>query len=269
MLADYHTHCWCSSDSRTPPEDQARAALDRGLEALCLTDHVDLFDREGRPTPASRDWSRVRETHRQLNRDFGDRLQLPLGVELGEASADFPRADRYLDDIPEMDFIIASQHNVSPRFGGRDLICCDLREMDLEGVLADYFEALLAIARWGRFSVLGHLTLPDRYAQRRCGLPPLDFAPHADRIDAILRCLAETGRGLECNTSRGRGPLLPEAPILRRYRELGGEIITIGSDAHSPESVGAGVRETQELLRDLGFRYICTFRALEPVFHRL
>ena len=49
MLADYHTHCWCSSDSRTPPEDQARAALDRGLEALCLTDHVDLFDREGRP----------------------------------------------------------------------------------------------------------------------------------------------------------------------------------------------------------------------------
>ena len=269
MLADYHTHCRCSEDSSAAPEDMAAAALGMGLEELCLTDHVDLMDLRGLPTSGEYDWTPIRETHRALTEAFGSRLGLPMGVELGEAALDFARADRYLDGAPDLDFIIASHHQASPRCGGGDLICQDFRQVDFGVLLEDYFAALLATVRWGRFSVLGHLTLPDRYAQRKFGLPPLDFSPFADQIDQILRLLAETGRGLECNTSRGHGPLLPEAPILRRYRELGGEIITLGSDAHAPDSVGAGIREGRELLRTLGFRYLAAFRAGTPIFHRL
>ena len=135
-------------------------------------------------------------------------------------------------------------------------------------MLEDYFDDLLAVAKWGRFSVIGHLTLPVRYMLRR-GLPQPDLAACGDRIDGVLRCLAETGRGLECNTSKGGSPRLPEGDILRRYRELGGEIITLGSDAHTPECVGAGIREAQELLRECGFRYVCTFRERKPIFHKL
>jgi histidinol phosphatase-like PHP family hydrolase len=92
---------------------------------------------------------------------------------------------------------------------------------------------------------------------------------YGDRIDAVLRRLVEKGLGLECNTAKGGSPRLPEGDILRRYRELGGEIITLGSDAHTPDAVGAGIRETQELLRECGFRYVCAFREKKPVFHNL
>ena len=269
MFADYHTHCWCSGDSDTPPEHQVRAALKQGLDALCLTDHVDLLNREGVPAPEAHDWSQIRSTHRSMNEAFGGQIQLPMGVELGEAASDFAKADRYLDDAPELDFIIASQHNLSPRFDSQDLICCDFRHLDLDGMLTDYFEDLLSTARWGRFSVLGHLTLPDRYAQRKFGMAPLDLEPYGDQIDSIFRCLVEKGCGLECNTSRGQGPLLPGRTLLGRYRELGGEIITVGSDAHTPEYVGAGVRDTYALLKALGFRYVCTFQSQKPVFHKL
>ena len=135
-------------------------------------------------------------------------------------------------------------------------------------VLADYFDDLLTVAKWGRFSVIGHLTLPIRY-MLRSGLPKPDLSPYRDRIDALLICLAEKGCGLECNTSKGTGLWLPDGDILRRYRELGGEIITLGSDAHTPEAVGGGIREAQELLRECGFRYVCTFRERKPVFHKL
>ena len=105
--------------------------------------------------------------------------------------------------------------------------------------------------------------------QKKFHLPPLDVKRYWDQIEAILKCVVESGRGIECNTSRGQGPWLPGRDILRRYRELGGEIITLGSDAHTPEFVGEGIREGQELLRECGFRYICTFRELKPIFHKL
>ena len=270
MLADCHTHCRCSVDSETPPEAMAQAALARGLEVLCLTDHVELQDDWGVPAPAMFDWGPIREAHEALVRDFGGQLELPLGAELGGAALDWAKADRWLDAMPDMDFVITSVHRVSDRFGGVDQCVTDAFTPEkLPDLLEDYFGELLATVRWGRFSALGHLTLPDRYAQRRSGLPPVDFGPYLEHIDQILHLLIETGRGLELNTDRGSPPIMPQKDILARYRALGGEIITLGSDAHTPEFVGAGIAEGQALLRELGFRYVCTFRAMEPVFHKL
>lgn len=268
MLADYHVHCSCSSDSKAPPEAQVCAALEAGLDELCLTDHAETADRAGVQGPSAYDWTEIRQTNRELKEKFGHRLALPLGVELGMAHLDFAMADRWLDAAPELDFVIASQHHVSPRCSGIHQVRYTFPPEQLNTMLADYFDDLLAVAKWGRFSVMGHLTLPVRYMLRR-GLPMPDLTPYRDRIDAVLRCLAETGRGLECNTAKGGQPRLPEGDILRRYRELGGEIITLGSDAHTPEAVGAGIREAQALLRECGFRYVCTFRARKPVFHKL
>ena len=268
MLADYHTHCSCSPDSDTLPELQVQAALACGLDALCLTDHVDTADRAGIAGPEVYDWTEIRRVHQELCEKFGHRLELPLGAELGVAHLDLDMADRYLDAAPELDFVIASQHHVSARCGGIDLWDYAFPAEEIDTMLEDYFEDLLKIARWGRFSVLGHLTLPVRYMMRN-GLPAPDWIRYQDRIDAVLRCLAESGLGMECNTARGGSPRMPEGDILRRYRELGGEIITLGSDAHTPEFVGAGIREAQELLRCCGVRYICTFREKKPVFHQL
>lgn len=268
MLADYHVHCSCSSDSDTPPEEQVRAALECGLDALCLTDHVDTANRAGVVGPFVYDWMEIRRVNKELREKFGHRLALPLGAELGMAHLDLDMANRYLDAVPEIDFIIASQHHVSARCGGIDLWDYSFPLGHLETMLEDYFDDLLTVAKWGRFSVLGHMTLPVRYMLRR-GLPHPDLTAYGDRIDAVLRCLAESGLGLECNTSKGSGLRLPDGDILRRYRELGGEIITLGSDTHRPESIGKGIREGQELLRACGFARFCTFEEQRPVWHRL
>lgn len=268
MLADYHVHCSCSADSDTPPEAQVRAALDCGLEELCLTDHVDMANRAGVVGPAVFDWSDFRRVNLELREKYGHRLALPIGAELGIAHMDLEMANRYLDGIPEIDFLIASQHHVSARCGGIDLWDYTFPPEQAEMVLADYFDDLLTVAKWGRFSVIGHLTLPIRY-MLRSGLPKPDLSPYRDRIDALLRCLAEKGCGLECNTSKGTGPWLPDGDILRRYRELGGEIITLGSDAHSLRHIGCAIPENQALLKECGFKRFCTFEKMQPVWHEL
>ena len=268
MLADYHTHFNCSEDSDTLPELQVKAALDCGLDALCLTDHVDTANRAGVAGPEVYDWTEIRRVHKELCEKFGHRLELPLGAELGMAHLDLAMADRYLDAAPELDFVIASQHHVSARCGGIDLWDYTFPAEEIDTMLEDYFEDLLKIARWGRFSVLGHLTLPVRYMLRN-GLPAPDWTRCQDRIDAVLRCLAESGLGMECNTARGGSPRMPEGDILRRYRELGGEIITLGSDVHGPAHIGCGIRENQLLLKECGFKRFCTFEKMEPIWHEL
>ena len=268
MLADCHVHCHCSADSDTPPEAQVLSALEHGLDVLCLTDHVDMADRAGTIGPSVYDWTEIRRVNAELRKRFEGQIELPMGAELGMAHLDLDMANRYVDGIPELDFLIASQHHVSCRCGGIDLWGYGFPVEQMDTMLKDYFDDLLTVAKWGRFSVLGHMTLPVRYMLQR-GLPMPDLTPYRDRTDAVLKCLSESGLGLECNTVRGGSLRLPEGDILRRYRELGGEIITLGSDAHSPEFVGAGIREAQELLRQCGFRYVCTFRERKPVFHKL
>ena len=134
-------------------------------------------------------------------------------------------------------------------------------------VIDDYLDDVLALSRWGKVSVLGHLTLPLRYIRSNAGVT-MDFSAHLDRVEEIFRCIIPKGIGIECNTNRGDIPL-PDADLLRLYRRLGGEIITIGSDAHSPEYVGCRAAETQQLLRECGFRFFTTFAKGEPAFRPL
>lgn len=134
-------------------------------------------------------------------------------------------------------------------------------------VIEDYLDSVLAIARWGRFSVLGHLTLPLRYLKEHLNMD-LTFDPWRDRVQEIFSTIIPKGVGIECNTNRGNRPL-PDADLLRLYREMGGEIITLGSDAHETKDVGCVIRERQQLLRDCGFRYFTTFTGGKPEFKKL
>ena len=127
--------------------------------------------------------------------------------------------------------------------------------------------SVLELARWGQFQVLGHLTLPLRYINEHHG-EHMTFRRHMDRVEEVLRTVIPKGVGIECNTNRGNEPL-PGEEILRLYRSLGGEIITLGSDAHRPEDVGCFIRQRQELLRTCGFRYFTTFERGRPLFQAL
>ena len=120
---------------------------------------------------------------------------------------------------------------------------------------------------WGKFDSLGHLTYPLRYIEGDHGIP-VDLTRHREAIDAIFRELIAAGKALEVNTSGYRqkiGRPLPDLPLVRRYRELGGELITLGSDAHSTQDLGKGIEAGMEMLREAGFRYFAVYEQHKPI----
>lgn len=266
-LSDYHTHCALSFDSETPAEDMVRAGIAAGMQEICLTDHVDLFE-TGSTERWTHDFSDREAVFARAERAAAGRLIVRRGIELGEAARDPAYADELLARLPGLDFIIGSQHQLSEKYGYTDLYFMPGgTEEEARAQIADYLPLMLETAKLGKFSVLGHLTLPLRYMNENHGLH-MSFDGFEDEMAQILRTVIEGGRGIECNVNRGHTPL-PDKKWLKLYRELGGEIVTIGTDAHTPEYVGGYVRETQELLRDCGFGYVCTFEKMKPVFHKI
>ena len=173
-----------------------------------------------------------------------------------------------LAKAPELDFTIGSIHTLSEGQGGRDLYFLSPKdEGETRACLADYLGQVRKLAEWGRFQVLGHLTLPLRYLNEGRGLHA-SFDGFEAEMEDIFRTIIPKGIGIELNTNRGNTPL-PDGKWLRMYRELGGEIVTLGTDAHSPGAVGCAVREGQALLRACGFTRFCTFRRGTPVWHEL
>ena len=267
-LADYHTHSATSPDGQLTVSELAEAAVRAGLDEICVTDHVDtVLWGDHRPREHF-DWSRLLRELPEARKTYAGQLVIRLGAELGEAPMGFDRAEKLLGEAPKLDFVIGSVHMAGEKFKHFDLYYIEKNsETYYHRVIDSYLEDVLRLARWGRFSVLGHLTLPLRYMNENLG-EQMTFDGHYDQCREIFRALIESGCGIECNTNRGNVPL-PDAPLLKLYRETGGEIITIGSDAHSAEYVGCCVRETQALLRTCGFRYFCTFEGGKPTFRKL
>ena len=245
------------------------AAVDAGLDELCLTDHVDTVYWGPEQKPRwDFDWDAVRRQFRQAQEQWGHRITLRLGAELGEAAMSFQRAEHLMQNAPPLDFVIGSVHMAGKKFHHKDLYYIEKAdEAYYDSIIDSYLEDVLALARWGKFQVLGHLTLPLRYINENYG-EHMTFAHHMDQVEEIFRTIIPKGLGIECNTNRGNEPL-PGADILRLYRRLGGEIITLGSDAHRPEDVGCFIRQRQELLRECGFRYFTTFTGGKPEFKEL
>ena len=230
-LSDYHTHCSLSFDSKTPVEDMVRAGIAQGLQEMCLTDHVDLF----RPRETARwehDFSNREETFARADQAADGKIIVRRGIELGEAMRDFAYADELLLRLPELDFVIGSQHQLSEKYDWNDLYFMpEATEQEAREQIADYLTLVLETAKWGKFSVLGHLTLPLRYMNENHGMH-MSFDGFEDEVAQVFRALIENGCGIECNVNRGNTPL-PDADILKLYRSLGGEIINISATSKS------------------------------------
>lgn len=251
------------------PTWPARAS-NGGLSEICFTDHVEpIVWGTSTPRAGEYDWAALRAQYDEAVRLYGDRITLRLGMELGEAYLDFPIADHLADTAPGLDFVIGSVHMFRDEDGCTDLFYVDSDRDDAyyHHVIDAYLTEMLSLAKWGRFSVLGHLTLPVRCINEIRG-KDIPFRPHMAQVEEILRILIEKGVGIECNTNRGHTPL-PDAEILTLYRRLGGEIITLGSDAHTADYLGCAIAERQELLRSCGFRYFTTFQKGKPDFRPL
>lgn len=267
-LADYHVHSRISPDAGHSMAEMAEAAVRAGLNELCFTDHVEPVAWNGRDPILSYDWAALEREFQEAQAAAGNRIRLRLGIELGEAVMDLPRTAALMAQAPELDFIIGSTHILSERFDKTDMYFFHPRnESEAMEEIADYLGLVKRTAEWGQFSVLGHLTLPLRYLNEEQGFH-MSFDPFESQVKDILRTLIAKGRGIEVNTNRGNTPL-PDRKWLKMYRDLGGEIVTLGTDAHTPEFVGCAIRERQQLLRECGFTRFCTFEKQEPVWHNL
>lgn len=267
-LADYHTHSRISPDAGASMTAMAEAALAAGMNELCFTDHVDPLVWGGTDLGPAYDWAALAAEFAAARAAVGDRLTLRLGIELGDAPWSFAHTAELLSGAPELDFIIGSIHRLSMAFGGTDLYYFDPGdERAARRGIGDYLEQLQKLAAWDGYDVLGHLTLPLRYFNENLGFR-LTFAGFETEVEDILRTLIQGGRGIELNVNRGNTPL-PDAEFLRMYRRLGGERITLGTDAHDPGYAGGFIREGQRLLRECGFTRFCTFERRAPVWHEL
>ncbi len=267
-LADYHLHSRISPDANRSMTDVARAAVAAGFDELCFTDHVQPVMVGTNYRIPSYDWGALLAEFYEAQRAMGGQITLRLGIELGDAEMDLPHTEKILSDMPPLDFIIGSVHMLPEDWGCTNLYIFDPAddESAYEGIAA-YLREVKALAEWGKFSVLGHLTLPLRYLNEYHGFH-LTFDRFEEEVREILQILIDRGLGIELNTNRGRSPL-PDEKWLKLYRSLGGEIITLGSDSHQAEMAECRIPENQALLKACGFTRFCTFREMKPVWHDL
>jgi histidinol-phosphatase (PHP family) len=271
LLADYHIHSTASSDAMDTMTDMARAARDRGITQLCFTDHCDLDHyNTGKPDPHCFDyWPEALRQYEEARTALPD-MDIRLGMELGEANHDPEQAAR-LAALPELDFVLGSLHNLRDKL---DFYHYPYEsEAHCHQLLSEYLDELMEIAAMPCFDVMAHIGYTRRYMLGSGFSARLELETYGERLRTLLRRLIERGHGIELNCSGMRHPgihgPIPEVEILRLYRELGGEIITVGTDAHLVHDAGLYLQVGYDILRELGFRYFTTYRQRKPEFNKL
>lgn len=262
VMIDYHTHSRLSPDSDALLSDSAEAAVQAGLSELCITDHYDLVDFEGQPTKNPYDWASAVGQYEEVAERYRGRLALKLGIEFGSATFDEAQAQRTVDE-PKLDFVIGSLHNLTAQAGGSDFYFVAYQSPEIcYQALDDYFTHMLRLAPLPWYDALGHLIYPLRYMNMRDG-QTVTLDRYMDQILEILKIVAQTGHSIEVNTYTGR-TVEDWKPVLELYRAVGGELLTVGSDAHIAAAVGNGVPEAYELIAGMGFRYVTTYEKRKP-----
>lgn len=263
MYADFHTHTEFSGDSEAPVRAQIERAIALGMKEFCITDHHDYDAGEGGDIFLL-DLAAYFPALQKLRAEYADRIRINIGIELGLQCHIKPYLEELEPTLP-VDFIIGSSHFID----GKDPYYPSFFEGRTEKeAYVRYFEASLNRVRsLSCYDVFGHLDYVVRYGPNKNKY--YTFSEYQEYIDPILRTLIEKGKGLECNTSGlkyGLGHPNPTEPILRRYRELGGEILTLGSDAHAPEHIAYAFPTLGPLLRSCGYRYYTVFHNRKPTF---
>lgn len=270
IKADYHLHSSFSGDSDTPMEEMILKGISLGMSTLCFTEHMDMDFPYAKPEEDGmfelNTDSYLYELIR-LKEKYADRIRILFGVELGIQPHLRKELAVYAKSY-DFDFIIASSHLCN----GKDPYYPSFYEgrSDAEAY-AEYFSSILdCLDTFHNFDVYGHLDYVVRYGKAKDA--NYSYEKYQALLDKILMTLLEKEKGIEVNTGAvgyGLKELNPCTDILKRYRELGGEVVTIGSDAHSPEDIGRAFDRACHILRDCGFRYYTTFEKRVPEFHKL
>ncbi len=259
IICDTHTHTHFSEDSTALPEAMVQRAIDLGLSTLCFTEHMDLdFPDEGL---FQVDLPAYHAEYQRLRKRYSDKIDLLFGLELG-MQPHLPAAYKKMASEWPFDFLIASQHLVNGEDPYEQHVWKDVDETE---IIRQYFRELYSnLQSMTDFDTCAHLDYVVRYAPKQRG--HYDYTVYADLIEPILLHLIREGKCLEVNAAGlkyGLGAPNPTPTILRRYYDLGGQLITIGSDAHEPAHLAYDFATVEQILRKIGFTEYAIFRHRE------
>lgn len=268
ILWDCHMHSSFSTDSDTPTEDMIQRSIALGLKGICFTEHLDP---DYPPTPDNLEFSLDIPAYygrlMDLKEAYKDLLAIRFGIEIGLQLHLGTYFHNLLKEYP-FDFVIGSSHLVH----GADPYYPEFFQgRDEKQAYREYFESILEnLSAFDEMDTYGHLDYIVRYGPNQNRF--YSYEKYQDILEAILKKLIEKNVGLEVNTGGyhyGLGEPNPCTAIIRRYKELGGEIITIGADAHSPEKIGYDFDRAAQVLRECGFEYYTIFKGRKPEFIKL
>lgn len=266
MISDYHLHSCFSSDSDESITNILDSAIAKGMDSICLTDHMDYdFPITEPGCTFSLDIPGYTKELERFRDIYHEKIKLNIGMELG-LQPHISSQNHHLVNSYPFDFVIASTHVVN----GADPYHKEYwKNNSIKDSLTVYFNDILTcISNFDDFDVYGHLDYIIRYIPNKSFT--FCYDDYSDTIDLILKKLIAMGKGIEINTGGykyGLNSPNPSITIAKRYRELGGEIITIGSDAHTADYVGYCFENIPNFLKEAGFNYYNTFENRIPIKH--
>lgn len=260
MKTDLHLHSNYSSDSRITPEEVIDQAIIKKIEVIAITDHADFAAGDSRFEPTAY------LKHLRTLSDRQTAITVLCGVELGIQAEHARQCNNFLNG-QNFDFIIGSMHRSNERdfYNGEFFT-----EKTAEQCWETYFrETLRAVKACSNFDVMGHVDIIRRYNITRNTLPPAAVLP---LVDELFLWLIDNGKGIELNTSGlryGLDSVHPTKPMLQRYKDLGGKIVTIGSDSHRIENIGENFSLAIDMLKSCGFTHHAWFKNRQVQFAEL
>lgn len=267
MYYDYHMHSSFSEDSKTPMDDMIKKSIELDLKEICFTEHIDYsVIKEGKERDISIDYKDYFSQLNYFNELYKSDITIKKGIEIGLQDQVL---DRCLEAVTnnDFDFVIASIHTIDKYELIGKKFYKDKTQFE---AYRQYYQILYdMIKKFKSYSVLGHVDIVKRYGDLN---NIIDDRIFSDEIDEILKTAIYDGKGIEINTScfRYKLPdLTPSSYILKRYKDLGGEIITTGSDSHNTSQIAHEFKMVYSILKDMGYKYICKFDKMKPDFIKL
>ncbi len=268
ITADCHLHTSFSGDSVAPMESMIQSALARGLKTMCFTEHLDYdYPAQEDGIDFLLDTDAYRQCFLKLRDRYASDIELRFGIEIGMMPYLAPRCQALIDSEP-FDFVIMSTHLVDGLDPYDPIFFEGKTEFE---AYSGYFQTIPEnIAAFKNFDTYGHIDYVVRYGPNQNR--NYTYEKYEAFLRPALRAIIDSGKALEVNTGgfrEGLGQPHPQMDVLRAFKAMGGELITIGSDAHDPRHIAFGFKETEDILQDLGFRYYAVYKNRKPQMVKL
>lgn len=263
-IVDLHTHSVFSFDGNDACDELCKSAVDKGIKVLAITDHCDI---DGKDLDIDELCTPQFNMLLQMQDKYKDSLCVLKGLEIGQGIYRRELTQRLYDNYA-YDFILGSLHNLENM---EDFYFLDYKQYDVYKLLERYFSDLLSLTEWGMFDSLAHLTYPLRYIVAREKID-VDMSRYSEIIDSIFENLVKKDKALEINTSglfMEMQDTLPNISFVKRFKEVGGKYITVGSDSHYAQKVGQGINMGLKIACESGFRNVAIFKNHQPVLMQI